>query len=214
VRGIAPQARGLVAAKLAPACASCAAAVPALTAFCAGCAATVQRAGGRDPRWAVAFVYAGAVARAIGRLKGERRAEIARPLGDLLGQALAARARDPGPMVVVPVPLHPARLAERGFNQSALIAAPVARRFGAPLWPSALARVRDTAPQATLPRRARLANVADAFVARQPEHVLGRSVLLVDDVWTTGATIEACENALLGAGATQVFRAVVARAGY
>jgi predicted amidophosphoribosyltransferase len=117
-------------------------------------------------------------------------------------------------VVVVPVPLHPSRLAQRGFNQSALLAGRVALRLGAPLWPSALARTRDTAPQPTLQRAARLANVVDAFVAREPEHVCGRVVLLVDDLWTTGATLQACENTLLAAGAAGVCWAVVARAGY
>jgi ComF family protein len=162
----------------------------------------------------VASVFGGAVARAIVRLKSGRRSEIARPLGDLLWQAVAPRKEDLGSAVAVPVPLHPSRLAERGFNQSTLLAARLARRLGVPLWPSALSRTRDTPPQATLARGARLANVADAFVARQPEHVSGRNVLLVDDVWTTGATLEACESALLAAGATRVAWAVVARAGY
>ncbi len=214
MRGLAPQRSGPFASRLAPRCASCEAPVTPLKAFCPACNATVQRLRGCDPRWTVASVFGGAVARAIVRLKSERRSEIARPLGDLLWQALAPRAKDLGSVVAVPVPLHPSRLAERGFNQSALLAARVAGRLGVPLWPSALSRTRDTAPQATLPREARLANVADAFVARQPEHVCGRSVLLVDDVWTTGATLEACEKALLAAGATRIAWGVVARAGY
>jgi len=212
--GLAPRARGLFAATLAWGCASCDAQVAPMVAFCPECDSTVQRIRGGNVHFTVASVYVGAMARAIGRLKGERRAEIARPLGDLLWQALVARAPDLGPVVAVPVPLHPSRLAQRGFNQSALVAGRVALRLGAPLWPSALARTRDTAPQATLPREARMANVANAFVAREPEHVCGRSVLLVDDVWTTGATLAACKKALLAAGATRVSWAVVARAGY
>jgi len=214
MRGLAPRAPWIYARGLAPACASCDAAVAPMVAFCPACSASVQRIRARSRRRAVAAVYAGAVARAIARLKGEGRTEIARPLGHLLWEALAPRAQELGPVVAVPVPLHPSRLAERGFNQSALLAGRVAQRLGAPLWPSALVRTRGTDPQATLPRAARLANVLDAFVARQPEHVCGRSVLLVDDVWTTGATLEACERALFAAGATQVFWGVVARAGY
>lgn len=214
MRGLAPELRRPSAARLVAGCASCRAPVAPLRAFCAPCNSTVQRIRRKDPRRTVACVYGGAVARAIGRLKAERRAEIARPLGDLLWQALALGEPEVGSLVAVPVPLHPARLAERGFNQSALLAGRVARRFGIPLWPSALARTRDTAPQATLLREARVANVFDAFVAREPEHVFGRRVLLVDDVWTTGATLEACENALVAAGATHVAWGVVARAGY
>jgi len=212
--GLAPRAGEIFAAKLASRCASCDARALPMAVFCPGCASTVQRIRGGDVRRTVASVYGGAVARAVVRLKGDRRVDIARALGDLLWQALAPRAAALGSVVAVPVPLHPSRLAERGFNQSALVARRVAERLGAPLWPSALARTRDTAPQATLRRTARLANVADAFVAREPEHVCGRSILLVDDVWTTGATLEACEKALLAAGATRVSWGVVARAGY
>jgi ComF family protein len=217
MRGPSPRARAphvLSAARLPSACASCGGRVAPLAAFCPDCLATVQHIRGGSRQRTVACVYSGGVARAIGRLKHDRRAEIGRQLGDLLWLALAARADDLGSVVVVPVPLHPSRLAQRGFNQSALLAGRVALRLGAPLWPSALARTRDTAPQATLPREARLANVVDAFAAREPEHVCGRVVLLVDDVWTTGATLQACEKTLLAAGATGVSWAVVARAGY
>jgi ComF family protein len=167
-----------------------------------------------DPSTTATFAYVGAVARALGRLKGERRSDLARPLGDLLWRTVEPRAESLRRAVVVPVPLHPVRLAERGYNQSGLLASRVARRLGAPLWPSALTRVRDTPPQATLARDARQANVRNAFVAREPEHVVGRAVLLVDDVWTSGATLEACSRALLEAGAKSVFRTVLARAGY
>jgi ComF family protein len=214
MRALAPHVRGLVAGRLAPSCASCEAGVSPLTAFCSSCSPTVQSIRGRPARGTAAFVYGGAVARAIGRLRSEGRPEVARPLGDLLWLALAPRTGDLGSVVAVPVPLHPLRLAQRGYNQSALLAGRVARRLGVPLWPSALARTRDTPPQATLPRQARLANVVDAFVARQPEHVCGREILLIDDIWTTGATLEACEKVLVAAGATRVSWGVVARAGY
>jgi len=182
--------------------------------FCPSCAATLLPMRCPDAGAMAAFVYVGAVARALGRLKSGRRVDLARPLGDLLWRALEPRSRALRGVVVVPVPLHPARLAERGFNQSGLLAGRVARRLGAPLWPSALTRTRDTPYQATLPRRTRLANVHDAFAAREPEHVAGRRVLLVDDVWTSGATLEACVKALLEAGALTVYRSVLARAGY
>jgi ComF family protein len=113
----------------------------------------------------------------------------------------------------VPVPLHPSRLAERGYNQSSLLARRVARHLGAPFAPLALARARDTPKQATLDREARLANVAGAFRVREPTRVYGRAVLLVDDVSTTGATLAACAQALQAAGASAVATAVLARAG-
>jgi ComF family protein len=195
-----------------PRCAACDSCVAALTVFCSGCAATVERARVDDPRAIAAFVYGGAVARAIARFKYEQRPDLARPLGDLLWRALEPYAPALGDAVVVPVPLHRARLVERGFNQSALLARRIARRLGAPLRPLALARVRNTPQQAALDRQGRIANVANAFCARAPASLRGRPVLLVDDVCTTGATLGACARALLEAHASWVALAVVARA--
>jgi ComF family protein len=156
-------------------------------------------------------VYGGAVARTIARLKYERRPDLSRPLADLLWRATEPRAQFLASHAVVPVPLHPSRLAERGYNQSALLARPLARRLGVPFWPLALARVRDTPGQASLDRAARLTNVRGAFKVRQREHVSGRDILLVDDVCTTGATLDACTAALRESGARSVACAVVAR---
>jgi ComF family protein len=151
------------------------------------------------------------MARTIARMKYERRPDLSRPLSDLLWRAIERRAKVLGACVVVPVPLHPSRLAERGFNQSALLARPVARRLSAPFCPVAVARVRDTPRQAALDRRARLANLSGAFRVRQPERVRGRDVLLIDDVCTTGATLVACARALREAGVRSVVCSVVAR---
>jgi predicted amidophosphoribosyltransferase len=81
-----------------------------------------------------------------------------------------------------------------------------------PLWPLALRRLRDTPRQAALDRQGRITNVVGAFVTRSAERVRGRRVLLVDDVRTTGATLDACEMALRAAGAVEVCWAVVAQA--
>jgi ComF family protein len=110
---------------------------------------------------------------------------------------------------VVPVPLHPRRAELRGFNQAALLAKPVARALGARL-AIALRRERDTLAQATLDRALRLRNMKEAFSAVR--RVNGESVLLVDDVRTTGATLEACSAALLAAGAKDVRTLVLAHA--
>ena len=112
----------------------------------------------------------------------------------------------------MPVPLHPRRLAERGYNQASLLAVEVAGNLAAPLAATALARVRNTSQQALLDREGRLRNVAQAFRVRAPKAVRGRHVVLVDDVATTGATLGACSAELLGAGASEVTALVVARA--
>jgi len=211
---IASVALDLVASFLAPPrCAACDHPVARLAVFCAPCASTVQPAEDADDRALAAFVYGGAIADAITRFKYGARPDLARPLADLLWRALAARAGLLRGCVVVPVPLHPIRLAERGFNQSALLARPVSRRLGAPFLPLALSRVRDTPRQASLGREDRLGNVGAAFAVRQARRLRGRPLLLVDDVRTTGATLAACTEAALEAGAGAVTTAVLARAG-
>ncbi len=158
----------------------------------------------------VAFAqYGGAIARAIQRFKYEDAAHLADPLGALLRRA-CARAVVKGD-VVLPVPLHPRRLARRGYNQSALLAQHVAVEIGARVSTSALVRVVDTPPQAELSRDARASNVRGAFRVRNPARVSGRSVVVVDDVSTTGATLGACEAALRASGAARVTSVVLAR---
>ncbi len=195
-----------------PRCAACDARVALLAAFCPACAAGAERARIDDARAIAAFVYGGPVARAIARFKYEDRPDLARPLADLLWRAVEPHATALSGAVVVPVPLHRMRLAERGYNQAALLAARLARRLGAPTLPLALARVRDTPRQATLDREARRTNVERAFRVRAPAAVRGRRVLLVDDVCTTGATFEACARVLSDARSGDVSLAVVARA--
>jgi len=102
--------------------------------------------------------------------------------------------------LVAEVPLHPARERERGYNQSALLASALASRAGMPHLPGVLARVRPTRAQARLGPAARRLNLRGAFRVRDPERLAGRRVLLVDDVVTTGATLEAALGALRSAG--------------
>ncbi len=194
-------------------CAACDGAVRRQSLFCAACACTVERAAhgseGVPGSCIAAFEYGGALATAIGRLKYDGHAD----LGPRLGRSMVptALALDGAVDLVVPVPLHPRRLAERGYNQAALLAAPIARRLGATLRPRALARMRDTPQQVSMDRQSRLRNVEGAFIVREPARVRGARVLLVDDVRTTGATIDGCARALQEAGARRVFHLVLAR---
>jgi ComF family protein len=104
------------------------------------------------------------------------------------------------PDIIVPVPLHPARLRERGYNQSASVAKGLSRVLGVPTCADAAARTRNTATQTSLDRRRRRENVAGAFRVRRPDLVRGGNILIVDDVITTGATVGALAAALRDAG--------------
>jgi ComF family protein len=114
--------------------------------------------------------------------------------------------------VVVPVPLHPARRRERGYNQAELIARPLARRLGLPLRGYLLVRTRPRPDKLILSRRERWESVRGAYATRERAPVDNLRILLVDDVFTTGATLDSCARALRGAGASSVIGLTVARA--
>ena len=154
--------------------------------------------------------FSGTVRRALHALKysGERR--LAQPIGTAVADRW--RRAGAGGDIVVPVPVHARRRAERGYDQAELIAASAAATLGRE-WRPALERSRATAPQYRLDRRHRAANVGDAFGVRPAsvEAIRGRWILLVDDVVTTGATLCASADALLRAGAFAVSAITVAR---
>jgi competence protein ComFC len=114
--------------------------------------------------------------------------------------------------VMVPVPLHIRRLRERGFNQALLLVKELSKRAGIPYQERVLRKIKDTPVQITLKKRERSKNLKGAFQVQDQEAIKGKTVVLVDDVYTTGATVNECSRALLAAGAKQVAVLTVARA--
>jgi ComF family protein len=148
---------------------------------------------------------------ALHELKYRGRRRVAQRLAQLLVTAPGALDWLEGAAVLVAVPLHPRRERQRGFNQAALIAAHVAALSGLRHETRALVRRIDSPSQTGLSAGARRRNVAQAFAVRRRVPIAGRSVVLVDDVTTTGATARACARALLNAGAVEVRLLVAAR---
>ena len=173
----------------------------------------MQRCGaclGRPPPFdaaVAAWAYAFPIDRLLHALKYGGSLALAEPFGQALASAAATR-NDCRVDALVPLPLSTARQRERGFNQAYEIARHVAAHLGVPLV-RGLARIRDSAPQATLAWDARVRNLRGAFAANVS--VRGRHVAIVDDVMTTGATLAAAANALRRAGACRVEAWVVAR---
>jgi ComF family protein len=190
-------------------CAACDAALRQRALLCPLCASTVIRwKRGGSP---IAFGhYGGALASALLRLKYGNRPDLGPALGQLLRPVVLSQLASSDVDLVVPVPVPYARLVERGYNQAALIARPLASALSARLEPRALARRDGSVKQASLNRRDRLKNLQGAFLLRDGRTLGGRRVLLVDDVSTTGATLDAC-RALLQEGGAVVHTAVVAR---
>lgn len=155
------------------------------------------------------FRYAHPVDHLIHDLKFNRKLAIARLLGELMAQELKKRIRTP-PQMIIPVPLHPTRLRERGYNQATELARPIARELNIPIDYRLCQRQRATAIQSDLPASERLRNVKGVFrvVKKLPVH----HVAIVDDVMTTGATVTELAATLRHAGAEKIDVWVCARA--
>lgn len=162
------------------------------------------------------WLYGGALAEAIVRLKFHRRVELARTLAPLIAPVLAAAAQASGATLIAPVPLHWTRRLSRGFDQSRLLLAHAFARAARPAPIEAvLRRSRRTPQQVRADRRGRARNVAAAIevAPRWRSRLSGARVLIFDDVVTTGATMAACARALLSAGAAEVLGVALARRG-
>ncbi|HSV70599.1 MAG TPA: ComF family protein [Methylibium sp.] len=191
-----------------PRCERCALPLPTLQALCGGCLR-------EPPPWSSAVAacdYGHPWDGLLAALKFDGALDLAPGLAGLLARRLAARA----PVAVdamLPVPLAPRRLRERGYNQASLLAQAVARARGVPVREGHLLRLADTPPQLGLSRTQRRANLRGAF-AVEPlalSALRGQRLALVDDVMTTGATLAEASRSLLAAGAAEVQVWVVAR---
>lgn len=157
--------------------------------------------------------YEGVLRDAIHRFKFHDRPGLAEPLG----QRLAAFARAASPSLhglqfdaLVPVPMHPVRKRSRGYNQSERLAQVLARELGLPLPANLLVRSRSTQPQVGLSGQSRQTNLHGAFVVPRPTEVSDKTLLLIDDVTTTGATLNECAAALRASGARAVYALTLA----
>lgn len=147
----------------------------------------------------------------IQRFKYGRKVSLGKPLGRLLAggcaEYLAAHRFD----IIIPVPLHPKRLRWRGFNQAVILAREVGRVCRLPVDPFILLRSRETPPQTQLAEEERKKNMRGAFSVDPAKSIEGKSLLLVDDVYTSGATVNECSRILLRAGAKEVYVLTLAR---
>ncbi len=189
------------------------------TCWCVSCQALLDEipfpapqtfAAGPVAALAASGVHEGLLRQALLALKYEHTPQLAGPLGARLAELVRRQA---WPVeLLVPVPLHPSRERERGYNQAQLLGLALAEQHGVVQCPAALRRVVATRAQVGLDLQQRRHNVKGAFVADRLL-VQGRAVLLVDDVYTTGATMGACAQALHDAGARTVYGLTLTRAG-
>lgn len=185
-------------------CAACEARIPPLAdPLCVRCLVEERDPSGcrRHPRGARAvapWIYDERAAAIVQALKFGARPELAERYAGAIARALPRGYR---PDMVTPVPLHSTRLRERGYDQAARLADALARALGAPFVPGVLVRTRATREQSRLSAAGRRANLAGAFAVPRPEAVRGRALLVVDDVLTTGSTLDAAGAALRAAGA-------------
>jgi len=154
------------------------------------------------------FPYIPPLREAICSFKYQGKYALARPLARLMINALP-RGIDID--IIIPVPLHPTRLRMREFNQSLLLADQLGRHLNRPVSATHLTRIIATDPQTTLTRQARLKNLRKAFAVRNPQDLMEKRILLMDDVFTTGTTLNECAKALRKSGSGPVFALTLGR---
>lgn len=155
--------------------------------------------------------YQGVLKEVLHLFKFERRKNLGSALSLLLYETLTSHWKDVDFDVIIPVPLHKKRRKERGFNQSEVLVRKLGGHCGVPVSCNNLIRVKYTLPQVGLSDKKRATNVKNAFSIKNPAELSAKRVLLVDDVFTTGATISECGRVLLHAGAREVYVLTLAR---
>lgn len=157
------------------------------------------------------FLYEGAIRELIHSFKYNYHTQLRNPLAHLALEGMRGFLTDCEPHLIVPVPLHCSRLRQRGFNQAVLLGRVISSQLSLPMLPEALARTRQTEPQIKLSSTERRLNVKGAFKVNRADHIAGKRILLLDDVMTTGSTMNECAKELKKAGAEVVIAATVAR---
>ncbi len=202
-------------------CAGCERELPVNTSCCVRCAVPLPETKGellcgpctqQPPAYDRALSplrYAYPADKLIQKLKFNAQLHLARLLGERLAEHVARHVAQP-PQAIIPVPLHRSRLRERGFNQALELARPIARRLNIPLDYHSSARLRATAAQSLLPAAQRRRNIQGAFQITRP--LAARHVAIVDDVMTTGHTVEEFAATLRKAGVEKIEVWVLARA--
>lgn len=148
--------------------------------------------------------------RLIHGFKYQQKTTLGKRLGQTLGERLVEDKIAARFDCMIPVPLHPARKRERGFNQSEILASEISEVTDLPMLKKVLKRIKNTKDQTKLSPQERMENVRGAFSLKNPEQIEGKRVILVDDVMTTGATLGECASVLLEAGAKDVVGATIA----
>lgn len=131
-------------------------------------------------------------------------------LGSLVGNKLGEQIKDWNINLIIPVPLHHLKKAERGYNQSEFIVKGLSRKLGIPFTTKAIKRIRYTESQTTFNQVEREKNISNAFKIKNKNKIIDKNILIVDDVITTGSTIKECGKALLGSGAKSIYACSVA----
>ncbi|TFG93389.1 MAG: ComF family protein [Syntrophobacterales bacterium] len=157
-------------------------------------------------------LYEGALLDAIHLFKYHGKISVGEDLGRMMAQASYASLAIGDYSLIIPVPLHPKRLRERGFNQSLVLARQVSKRCSIPLDFLALRRTLHTEAQVRLSGRQRRINVRGAFEVTDRNRVEGKKIVLIDDVYTTGSTVAECSKVLMKSGAKEVAVLTLARA--